>query len=65
MTSYRVTLIEREDGVSMRCPSLKGRHSQGWTHKEALPNTREVKLERLATGAVEAKFFKINEAEVV
>jgi predicted RNase H-like HicB family nuclease len=65
MTSYRVTLIEHEDGVSVSCPALKGCHSQGRTREEALKNVREAIQEWLAAESEEAKLFKVTEAEVL
>jgi predicted RNase H-like HicB family nuclease len=65
MSSYRVTLIEHEDGVSVSCPALKGCHSQGRTREEALTNIREAIQEWLAAEAEESKVFKVSEAEVV
>ena len=62
--TYRVTLIEHEDGVSVSCPALKGCHSQGRTRADALENIREAIREWLAAEADEAKHFKIVEAEV-
>jgi len=65
MSTYRVTLIEHEEGVSVSCPALKGCHSQGSTREEALKNIREAIHEWLAAEAEESKVFKISEAEVV
>ena len=65
MTSYRVTLIEHQDGVAVSCPALKGCHSQGRTREEALKNIREAIQDWLAAEAEEAKLFKVSEAEVV
>ena len=39
--SYRGTLIEHEDGVSVSCPALRGCHSQGKTREEGLANIQE------------------------
>lgn len=64
MASYRVTLIEHEDGVSVSCPALRGCHSQGRTREEALENIRDAIREWLAAEAEEAKLFKVSEAEV-
>jgi predicted RNase H-like HicB family nuclease len=65
MTTYRVTLIEHQDGVSVSCPALKGCHSQGRTREEALKNIREAIQEWLAAEAEEAKLFRVSEAEVM
>ena len=65
MTSYRVTLIEHQDGVSVSCPALKGCHSQGRTREEALKNIREAIQDWLAAEAEESKIFKVSEAEVM
>ncbi len=50
--SYRVVLIENEEGFAVGCPALPGCWSQGATRDEALANIRdaigeylEVKLE--------------------
>ena len=62
--TYRVTLIEHDEGVSVSCPALKGCHSQGRTREEALQNIREAIQDWLAAEAEEAKQFKVSEAEV-
>jgi len=53
MTTYRVMLIEHDEGVSVSCPALKGCHSQGRTCEEALQNIREAIREWLAAEAAE------------
>lgn len=37
---YRVVLVESEEGFSVRCPALRGCHSQGSTLDEALENIK-------------------------
>jgi predicted RNase H-like HicB family nuclease len=64
MSTYRVTLIEHPDGVSVSCPALKGCHSQGRTREEALQNIREAIQEWLAAEVEESKLFKVSEVEV-
>jgi len=64
MSTYRVTLIEHDDGVSVSCPALNGCHSQGRTREDALKNIREAIQEWLAAEAEESKIFKVSEAEV-
>ncbi len=39
--TYRVVLIESEEGFAVGCPSLPGCWSQGATRDEALANIRE------------------------
>ena len=39
--TYRVTLLESEEGWSVSCPALPGCHSQGTTRAEALENIKE------------------------
>jgi predicted RNase H-like HicB family nuclease len=60
MTTYRVTLIEHEDGVSVSCPALKGCHSQGSTREEALKNIRKAIHEWLAAEAEEMYLFGVS-----
>jgi len=51
--SFRVTLIEHENGVSVSCPALKGCHSQGRNREEALANIREAIRDWIAAEADE------------
>ena len=62
--SYRVVLIETEEGVSVSCPALKGCHSQGRTRAEALENIRDAIREWLGSEEVEKSIFSITEEEV-
>lgn len=39
--TYRVTLLESDEGWSVSCPALPGCHSQGATRAEALENIKE------------------------
>jgi len=39
--SYRIRLLETDEGWSVSCLDLPGCHSQGETRKEALQNIRE------------------------
>ena len=39
--TYRVVLIESEEGFAVGCPALPGCWSQGRTREEALANIRE------------------------
>ena len=39
--SYRIRLLETEEGWSVSCLDLPGCHSQGHTRDEALQNIRE------------------------
>ena len=39
--TYRVTLLESEEGWSVSCPALPGCHSQGTTRAEAMGNIKE------------------------
>ena len=42
--SYRVLLIDTDEGIAASCPALPGCHSQGATREEALANIREAIL---------------------
>jgi len=61
---YRVVMIQSEEGFAVRCPALKGCHSQGATQEEALENIQIAIREWMDTEADEAKAFKVIEAEV-
>ena len=62
--SYRVVLIESEEGFSVSCPALKGCHSQGRTKAEALENIRQAIREWLAAEDAQNSIFSITEEEV-
>lgn len=49
---YKVVLKESEEGVSVSCPGLPGRWSQGKTEGEALANIREAIQEHLETSGL-------------
>jgi predicted RNase H-like HicB family nuclease len=38
---FHVTLLEHDEGVSVRCPELPGCHSQGTNVEEALANIED------------------------
>jgi predicted RNase H-like HicB family nuclease len=63
--TYRVVLIESEEGFAVSCPALKGCHSQGRTKEEALENIRDAIREWLAAEADEKAMFRVIEEEVV
>jgi predicted RNase H-like HicB family nuclease len=62
--TYRVILIESDEGFSVSCPALKGCHSQGMTKEEALDNIRDAIREWLASADAEKSVFTITEEEV-
>ena len=46
--TYRVVLIESDEGYAVSCPELRGCHSQGATVEEALENIKEAIRDWLA-----------------
>ena len=62
--TYRVLLIESDEGFSVSCPALKGCHSQGATKAEALENIRDAIREWLASAEAENSIFTVTEEEV-
>ncbi|MBN2578003.1 MAG: type II toxin-antitoxin system HicB family antitoxin [Pirellulales bacterium] len=64
MTTYRVILIESEEGFAVSCPSLKGCHSQGATREEALENVKIAIREWLDAEGAEKSLFHVTEEEV-
>ena len=62
--SYRVLIVESDEGFSVSCPALRGCHSQGSTRQEALDNIRDAIREWLAAEGLEHETFKISEEEV-
>ena len=53
MKSYRVILIESQEGFAVGCPELPGCWSQGSTREEAMENIREAIRDWLAAEACE------------
>ena len=62
--TYRVVLIESEEGFAVSCPALRGCHSQGRTREEALENIRDAIREWLAAESAEESLFQVTEDEV-
>jgi predicted RNase H-like HicB family nuclease len=62
--TYRVLLIESDEGFSVSCPALKGCHSQGATKAEALENIRDAIREGLASAETEKSIFTVTEEEL-
>jgi len=62
--TYRVVLVETEEGIAVSCPALKGCHSQGKTKAEALENIRDAIREWLASEDAEKSVFNVTEEEV-
>ena len=63
--TYRVVLIESEEGYAVSCPSLRGCHSQGTTLEEALASIKEAIREWLAVEEQQFMELKVIETEVV
>jgi predicted RNase H-like HicB family nuclease len=61
---YRVILIQSDEGFAVRCPALKGCHSQGTTRDEALENIRDAIREWLNAEGAEKSVFTVIEEEV-
>jgi len=47
LMEYRVVLVQSEEGFAVRCPALRGCHSQGSTLDEALENIKSAIQGRL------------------
>ena len=62
--TYRVLLIESDEGFSVSCPALKGCNSQGATRDEALENIRDAIREWLAGAEDEKSVVTVTEEEV-
>jgi predicted RNase H-like HicB family nuclease len=62
--TYRVVLVETEEGIAVSCPALRGCHSQGKTKAEALENIRDAIREWLASEGAEKSTFNVTEEEV-
>lgn len=63
--TYKVTIIESEEGFAISCPALKGCHSQGVTREQALANMRDAIRDWLAVQREDEKIFRVSEEEVV
>jgi len=55
MATYRVVLLQSEEGYSVSCPGLPGCWSQGKTRSQALANTRIAICEYLRAAQTLAK----------
>lgn len=64
--TYRVTLVESDEGFAIWCDDLPGCNSQGQTREEALHNIREAISDYLAAQPeIEERFgVKVQRAEV-
>jgi len=65
MGKHKVILIESEEGFAASCPSLKGCHSQGKTHDEALQNIKDAIREWIDAEKDERAMFHVFEEEVL
>ena len=65
MNSYKVLLIESDEGFSVSCPALRGCFSQGETKEEALNNIKSAIREWLEAEAELDRSFHAVEAEVM
>ncbi len=63
--TYRIVLIESEEGFAVSCPALRGCHSQGSTRNEALGNIRLAIREWMDAESDERKVFQVTEEEVI
>ena len=64
MVSYRIRLLETEEGWSVSCLDLPGCHSQGSTRDEALANIREAIALWLEVEAEEAGVKQVETLEL-
>ena len=65
MEKHKIILIESEEGFAVSCPALKGCHSQGKTHEEALANIKDAICDWLDAEKDEHSVFHILEEEVL
>ena len=63
--TYRVVLIESDEGYAVSCPELRGCHSQGATVEEALENIKEAIRDWLAVQEQQRPQPKVIETEIV
>ena len=63
--TYRVVLIESDEGYAASCPALRGCHSQGATVEEALENIKEAIRDWLDVEEQQRSQLKVIETEVV
>ena len=62
---YRVVLVESGEGFAASCPALKGCHSQGATHDEAVANITDAIREWLEVERAENDIKNVTEEEVL